>query len=166
MGVKIADFDYVGFSGSRHGAPHKLIHSAISKAHEGATICVGCATGVDEQVRLEVGDNASLRVFRAAEYPGATYPQKLANRSAALVKFLHENDGCLFALPMKACPNGLFPCTQWKSAKGSGTWGTIALAVGLGLPTMLWLPNGIQPPTDWNGRLDRMSNNWWLSLAF
>ena len=80
--MKIADFDYVGFSGSRHGAPPAIVEAALYKMFE-----------------------------------------------------------------------------------GSGTWGTIALAVGLGLPTMLWLPDGIQPP-DWNGRFDRMSNNWWLSLAF
>jgi hypothetical protein len=31
MGVKIADFDYVGFSGSRHGAPPAIVEAARTK---------------------------------------------------------------------------------------------------------------------------------------
>ena len=132
---------------------------------EGSTVCVGCAAGLDEQVRRWVGDNAGLKVFWASEYPGINYAQKLANRSAGLVQFIHANNGCLIAFPMKACPDGIVPCQTWRSAKGSGTWGTIALAVGLGLPTMLWLPDGIDAP-DWRDRLERKSSNWWLSLPF
>jgi hypothetical protein len=166
MGVRIADFDYVGFSGSRHGATAAIVEAALLKAHSsGATICVGCATGVDEKVRQWVGDNARLKVFRASEYPGINYAQKLANRSAALVQFLHTNNGCLVAFPMNACPNGVVPCQRWKSAKGSGTWGTISLAVGMGVTTMLWLPDLVEAP-DWSDRLERVSSNWWLSLPF
>ena len=79
MTIKISDFDYVGFSGSRHGAPQKLIEGTIAKAHESATFCVGCANGVDEQVRNWVGDNASLKVFRASEYPGNNYQKDAEN---------------------------------------------------------------------------------------
>ena len=54
MGVTIADFDCVGFSGSRHGAPARVIGMAISKIAPTAIVCVGCAVGVDEQVRRRV----------------------------------------------------------------------------------------------------------------
>jgi hypothetical protein len=164
MGVSIADFDCVGFSGSRHGAPDRIIGMAISKIAPSAIVCVGCAVGVDEQVRRRV-DADRLKVFRASDYPGQSYPHKLANRSSAMVQHLSESDGCLIAFPMAECPNGVIPCQQWRSAKGSGTWGTIALSVGLGIPTMIWLPTDIAAP-EWGDRLEQINRNWWLSLPF
>lgn len=165
MSISIADFDYVGFSGSRHGAPSNAVEGALYKMYEGATVCVGCAAGVDEQVRRWVGDNAGLKVFRAADHPGSNYAQRLANRSAAMVEFLRGKNSCLIAFPMAPCPIGVEPCKQWRSAKGSGTWGTIALSVGLGIPTMIWLPADISAP-EWGDRLEQINRNWWLSLPF
>jgi len=35
------------------------------------------------------------------------------------------------------------------SGGGSGSWASAALAVGLGVPVLLWLPVGVQPPAAW-----------------
>ena len=51
-----------------------------------------------------------------------------------MVKALAAENGVLHAWPNKSAPPELQPSRSWpKGAQGSGTWGTIALAVGLGL---------------------------------
>jgi hypothetical protein len=112
-----------------------------------------------------MGDRDNLKVFRAVDYNGRSHAQKLARRSAAMVEFLRFKSSCLIAFPMATCPIGVEPCQQWRSAKGSGTWGTIALSVGLGIPTMIWLPTDIAAP-EWRDRLEQINRNWWLSLPF
>jgi hypothetical protein len=63
---------------------------------------------------------------------------RYAERSTRMVKALAANGGILHAWPNKACPPDLCPSRRWpKSANGCGTWGTIGLAVGLGVPVVL-----------------------------
>jgi hypothetical protein len=65
---------------------------------------------------------------------------QLAARSTKLVKALAAKGGMLHAWANKLAPEGLKPSKCWKCASGSGTWGTVALAVGLGVKVELhWL---------------------------
>jgi hypothetical protein len=74
---------------------------------------------------------------------------QLAARSTKLVKALAENNGTLIAFANKSCPEGLKPSRCWKCASGSGTWGTVALAVGFGVKVELhWLGEERVKP-DW-----------------
>lgn len=158
--ISLSDFSCVGFSGSRDGGPQDLIAGVVGKVRSDALICVGCAKGVDAQVRSLCHDRP-LKIFKASEYPGANYAVKLANRSSALVGCLIINNGILIAFPNAACPSGVEPCQRWRSAKGSGTWGTIALAVGRGLTTIVHLPGALAPP-DW---VDRLNGDWYFYLG-
>jgi hypothetical protein len=54
-----------------------------------------------------------------------------------MVEAIAACGGTLYAWINKPCPDGVKPCKKWMSAKGSGTWGTIALAVGLGVPVVV-----------------------------
>jgi hypothetical protein len=74
---------------------------------------------------------------------------QLAVRSTKLVKALAENNGTLIAFANKPCPEGLKPSKCWKCASGSGTWGTVALAVGLGVPVELHWLGEEQVKPDW-----------------
>jgi hypothetical protein len=59
---------------------------------------------------------------------------RFAERSTRMVKALAATGGTLHAWPNKPAPAKLKPAKSWPAgAEGSGTWGTIALAVGLGL---------------------------------
>jgi hypothetical protein len=74
---------------------------------------------------------------------------QLAARSTKMVKALAVNRGTLHAWANKLAPEGLKPNRCWKCASGSGTWGTVALAVGLGVPVELhWLGQERVKP-DW-----------------
>jgi hypothetical protein len=74
---------------------------------------------------------------------------QLAARSTKLVKALAAKGGTLHAWANKLAPVGLKPSRCWKCASGSGTWGTMALAVGLGVKVELhWLGEERVKP-DW-----------------
>jgi hypothetical protein len=98
---------------------------------------IGDAAGVDaiayELVLTELGN------LRELHLKNPQLPQKAqgAERSTRMVKALAAAGGTLHAFPNKPCPLGLKPSRSWKSAGGSGTWGTIALATGLGVPLVL-----------------------------
>jgi hypothetical protein len=74
---------------------------------------------------------------------------QLAARSTAMIKAIASANGTLHAWANKPAPVGLKPCKSWKNAQGSGTWGTVALAVGLGVKVELhWLGQERVKP-DW-----------------
>jgi hypothetical protein len=103
---------------------------------------------VGGELRVHVGDAAGVDFLawrlapqycmvhnRKTELPGRAQG---AERSARMVKALAAESGILHAWPNKPAPDGLTPARSWpKGADGSGTWGTIALAVGLGLEVVV-----------------------------
>lgn len=97
---------------------------------------MGDATGVD------------ALALRMAQVKGTAYelheknpslPPKVqgAERSTRMVKALAAMGGTLHAFVNKPCPAGLKPGRSWGKAAGSGTWGTVAIAVGHGLKVEL-----------------------------
>lgn len=63
------------------------------------------------------------------------------NRSVAMVKFLTGTDKGrgLIGFPDRPCPSGIYPSQDWTSGENpSGTWSTIALAIGLNIPVVLF----------------------------
>jgi hypothetical protein len=107
---------------------------------------VGDAAGVDEIAR-DVAHAASVKAtwheIRSRER------WAYAERSTRMVKALAAEGGTLHAWVNKPCPRGLSKSKTWKGASGSGTWGTVALAVGHGLKVELhWLTEPQGEP-DW-----------------
>lgn len=113
---------------------------------------VGDAEGLDllaRNVGLEMGASISLYEKK----PDLPCRAQGAERSTRMVKALAATGGTLHAWPAQPMPLDLKPCRNWpKGAGGSGTWGTIALAVGLGVPVEL------HPLTD-----DAIAPAWLLS---
>jgi len=93
---------------------------------------VGDAQGADQYVRAAAPD---AHVFRAARRSR----QALVGRSIALIRAAKATEhSALIAFPACTCPDPIAPADRWISG-GSGTWSTIALAIGLQLPTYLFL---------------------------
>jgi hypothetical protein len=70
-----------------------------------------------------------------------------AERSTRMVKAIATAGGTLHAWANKPAPQGLKPAKNWRSANGSGTWGTVALAHGLGVKVELhWLADELEAP--------------------
>jgi hypothetical protein len=98
---------------------------------------VGDATGVDEVClgRCQYFQRNHQIYFKNESLPWAAQG---AERSARMAKAARKDGATLHAWPNKPCPEGLKPAKGWpRGAAGSGTWGTIALAVGLGMPVIL-----------------------------
>jgi hypothetical protein len=104
---------------------------------------IGDADGVDKTARDWVtGEQTHYNTKGMQKW-------QLAARSTKLVKALAANGGTLHAWANKLAPEGLKPSKCWKCASGSGTWGTVALAVGLGVRVELhWLGEERVKP-DW-----------------
>lgn len=152
----------VGFSGSRSPSPASLaaLSSVAASVSAGAVVVVGCASGVDLAARalfpgavvLSVG-SGSFGVGRSA----------FARRSVAVVGRVVAGSGVWVSFPSSACPSGLVPSSvsgRCFSGTGSGTWASLAFAVGSGLPCLCFLPAGVGAPS-W---LVPLGGGWFSSV--
>jgi hypothetical protein len=151
----------VGFSGSRSVVPAACaeVVPAVS-----SPVFVGCARGVDAAFRAAF---PSARVFSAASFGSGR--GSFAARSSALVRALHLSGGVLVSFPSPGSfPSGLVPSpssSRCFSGLGSGSWATLALAVGLGVPCAVFLgsgsvPAGFSVPSVWCAR--SVGGGWWV----
>ena len=149
----------VGFSGSRSVVPAALF-SVLSAVPAGAAVFVGCARGVDGAVRSRC---PSACVFRVSGSGRGAF----AARSALFVRRLSAAGGVLFSFPGRPCPAGLVPSLSASACfcgLGSGSWASLAFAVGLGVPCCVWLRHGVSVPASWG--LVSVGGGWWVSLPF
>jgi hypothetical protein len=131
----------VAFTGSRSTAPPVL--QAVLATVRGSVL-VGCAAGVDAVVRSALPEATILQASAFGQGRGA-----FAARSTALVRQCASAGGILLSFPSQSCPIGLYPAARSSKAfcgKGSGTWATLALAVGSGVPVFVFLGSLPSPP--------------------
>jgi hypothetical protein len=157
----------VGFSGSRSpsGAAVAALAPLLSFVPgAGCRVSVGCAAGVDAIAREFFISSPSLLVFRASapRFARAGAVGALALRSAACVRSVAAGSrGLLVVLPSGACPSGVRPSRSFRGC-GSGSWGSAALAAGLGRRVVVWLDSGVVPPV-WAGfQWSSCGGGWWL----
>lgn len=124
----------VGFCGSRSlsGVWFDLAgRVASSFASSGASVVVGCALGCDLAVRSAV---PSASVFSLAFRGRGAF----ASRSSAVVR---ASSSGLVGFVSSPCPVGLLPspsASRCFSGFGSGSWASLAFAVGLGRPVVVF----------------------------
>lgn len=145
----------VGFSGCRLLPSHTFpqvaaVVQAVATAR--ASVFVGDATGFDALVTEAAALVFHAPVVFSPQFPG---PRGLVARSATLVQTVAgatvpqswRNAPRFFAWPTIACPATISPAPAWKSGR-SGTWSSIALALGLGLPVVIM--GAHEPPPRWS----------------
>lgn len=142
----LAGCSSVGFSGSRSALPAPAVSSALfACVPASASVSVGCARGFDSAVRACFP--ASV-VWSASSFGRGR--SAFARRSASFVSALAVAPApVLVSAPAVACPAGLVPSrfsSRCFAGFGSGSWAGVALAVGLGVPVVLFLPAGVVPP--------------------
>ena len=131
---------------------------------------VGCARGVDAVVRSFFGSSASLSVFAVASGQFGSGRSAFARRSSACVSSVAAGAaGLLVCLPSAPVPPaGVRPSGSFFGG-GSGSWGSLAFALGRGRRVLLWLPAGSRPPVwagvSWSspGALGS-AGCWWLGV--
>lgn len=137
----VCSFPCVAFSGSRFPGSAAAVAAASflpAVASFPGAVGVGCASGVDSLVRAAF---PSAVVFSVSSFPvgGRVVRASFALRSAALVSWCSAGSGLLVVFPAAACPAGVVPSASF-GGFGSGSWGSAALAVGLGVPVLLFVP--------------------------
>jgi hypothetical protein len=151
----------VGFSGSRSPSPASL--SALSvvskKVSANAKIIIGCAKGIDAEAKKFFPD---AKIFSVESGKFGAGKSAFARRSVACVNEVKKLNGVWISFPSGSCPVGLSPnssSSKCFSGTGSGTWASLAFAVGSGVPCLCWLPAGIVAPS-W---LAAAGGGWWLA---
>lgn len=141
----------VGFSGSRCAdglaSPFWVVARCVPSSSQ---VFVGCARGVDELARSAF---PSARVFSVASGAWGRGRGAFAGRSVAFVRALSSSGGVLVSLPSPGSvpAAGLVPSSSSSrcfSGGGSGSWASLAFAVGLGVPCLVWLGSAA-PPAGW-----------------
>jgi hypothetical protein len=136
----------------------------------GVPVMVGCAAGIDQHLAQLL---PHARVFRAASFgygraaiglrplsPRAA----LAARSIACVQACARGVWCAF--PAQACPASVQPArssSQCFNGSGSGTYASLAYAIGIGCAPVVFLPAGIVPPPTF--ALVSVGAGWYVSSA-
>ena len=140
-----ARFSAFGFSGSRSGVPASVLSSVVGLIPSDSQVFIGCARGVDSFFRSAF---PSASVFQAADFGRGR--GAFAARSVAVVLAVAAADGLWVSFPASGCPAGLLPSASSSKAfcgSGSGTWGSLAFALGNGVPCLVFSPVGV--PRGW-----------------
>ena len=145
-------FPCVAFSGSRVGSSSASVSCRAFLPVLGGfsgSVGVGCACGVDSVVRSAF---PSASVFRVSSFlvGGRVARASFALRSSALVSWCASRGGLLVAFPLGACPVGVAVSSSFRGC-GSGSWGSVALALGLGCSVLVVSPVGVSAA--WFGAL-------------
>jgi len=150
----------VGFSGSRSAVLPVGLWSAVASAVPSVSVvAVGCARGLDASVRSSF---PSALVFLASAFGRGR--GSFAARSVSLVRFVSASASPLWvSFPASVCPVGLCPSSvpsRCFSGLGSGSWASLAFAVGLGCPCLVWLPASVVVPASWG--FSSLGGGWWF----
>jgi len=151
------------FSGSRSPSAPSVaaLKQAVSYVPAGARVLVGCASGVDAFVRFSF---PSAVVFSVSSGRFGSGRSSFARRSVALVRACAASSGLFASFPSGACPAGLAPtasASKCFAGYGSGSWSSLAFALGLGLPCVVFSPVPVPP---WFG-LFSLGGGWYLSRS-
>lgn len=135
----------VGFTGSRRlsSAFAPLVGAVVASVVAGGHgVAVGCAAGADQLVRQAA---PGALVFSASSFaaPGLPPRAALVARSAALVAAVAASapGAALVGFVASPCPAGLMPSPRAGACfagRGSGSWASLALAAGLGVPVVVF----------------------------
>lgn len=133
-------FSAFGFSGSRKwGRSPAPLAAAAAAVPGGASVFVGCATGVDGFFRLAF---PSAEVFSVASGQWGSGRGAFAARSIACVRAVAAASGLWVSFPNSECPVGLLPSASSQACfcgSGSGSWASLAYALGSGVPSLVFL---------------------------
>ena len=151
----------VGFCGSRSlpASSSSLVSSVVgSVVASGRGVAVGCASGADALVRSSC---PSAQVFAVASGRWGSGPGAFAARSSALVRAVAASGSGAGFVGFVAgpCPAGVVPARSWRSGSSvSGSWSSLALAAGLGVPVVVF-------PVGWAWRPPAWSGGRWVSAG-
>lgn len=165
MFTVVSSASVVGFSGSRLSCPAlaSAFGSVAAAVPSSASVFVGCARGVDELARSAF---PAARVFAVSSGAWGSGRSAFARRSVAFVRALSSAGGVLVSLPSPGSVPavGLSPSAsagRCFSGGGSGSWASLAFAVGQSVPCVVFLGSA-RPPVGWGLRPVPSAPGWFF----
>lgn len=137
-------FSVFGFSGSRSRVPRGAAALAVACVPRDAAVLVGCQRGVDAFFRSAF---PSAQVFLASSYGSGR--SAFVARSIACISAVRAAGGLWVSFPSSPYPSGLVPSSRASvcfCGTGSGSWASLAFAVGSGCSALVFLPGSAPPP--------------------
>ena len=135
-----SQFSCFGFSGSRQwSGSFAPLAAAADLVPAGGRVLVGCAPGVDQFFRSRF---SFAQVFQVSSGQWGVGRGAFAGRSIACVSAVRAAGGLWVSFPTSACPAGLLPSASGSrcfSGSGSGSWASLAFALGSGVPCLVFL---------------------------
>lgn len=159
----LASASCVGVCGSRSVVPPASVWSAfVGAVPVGVPVSCGCVGGVCGLARSSF---VGVSVFRASSFGSGSWA--FARRSVALVRSVASCSSAVWvSFPGRVCPAGLLPsavASRCFCGLGSGSWASLALAVGLGVRCFVWLPSGVPVPAGWS--LVALGGGWFFCAS-
>ena len=159
-------FSSFGFGGSRSPSATCLsaarsVLCVLRACVVGSSVFSSCGSGVPA---LAAAAFPGLQLFSATGFAGLGRAA-FAARAAVLVRSLAAAPSPLWiCFPGCACPPACRPSRSW-SVCGSGSWSECALACGLGVPVLVFLPCGVAPPPAWGFAPVAGAPGWWFAAS-
>ena len=157
---QLSRFSSFGVGGARRpssfsmSAAWELVSGWYRAGVPASSVLTSCGSGAPV---LAAALFPECRLFSASEFAGLGRAA-FAVRAAALVRALAASPSPLWVcFPEVACPSAIVPARRWVSG-GSGSWSECALACGLGVPVLVFLPCGVVPPVSWG-------STFWVEVA-
>ncbi len=127
----IQNYPCVGVTGTRYPSlvPEVCALVRADLVRSAVPVIVGDALGVDSVFSTVPG----AWIFKAKGHKSSA----LVQRSTNLVKAIAASGGCLLAFPAARCPVQVLPSRRFEG-HGSGSWGTIALAIFYRVPVLVY----------------------------
>ncbi len=160
--MTVPTFDFstarvVGVGGSRAPSPttRSCVVAMVQTIPATAVLHVGEQRGVDGLALTHRGTNP-YQLFDVKDYGPPGLGSSYAKRSIACVESTNVDGGWWLSFPDRPCPATITPSSNGRACfngSGSGSWSSLAYALGLAvrdglLQVVLYLPPPLQPP-DW-----------------
>lgn len=163
-----SQFSAFGFSGSRSPSglvPASAVGGAAAAVPAGSQVFVGCARGVDAFFRSAF---PAASVFSVSSGRWGSGRGAFAGRSIACVRAVAAASGLWVSFPSSACPVALVPSSssgRCFCGAGSGSWSSLAYALGSGVSCLVFLPVGVSCPLGWGLSAVAGCPGWFGSAA-
>ena len=157
---------FSGSSGSISGERLDALRYACSAVNEKCSVSTGVASGVETFIQCafsnSVSSHSRLKLFNPISGDYGTGKSALFRCNEAKVLSVDNLSGIWISFPSISCPNGLKPSDKAYKCfyTNEYVWSAIAFALGLGLKTLLYLPEGLILPTNWKTRAKYIDKNW------
>ena len=147
----ISSFPLVAFSGSRSlpSSSAAALRLAASWVAPSAGVVVGCARGADSLAQ-SLFPAVRVSVFSVASGRWGSGRSAFARRSAAVVEAAAARGGLWLSFPVGSCPSVVRPspsASRCFCGAAAGSWSSLALAVGRGVPALVFLPPSCPAPS-------------------